>query len=143
MKQKKEKITADNRSVVSVEVIITYSNGEKESVSVLELFDKGYSCGFYRGTNNIVTDNSGFDKWLEEKSEIKVKVRVPTYSFFCEVEDGLMYIKGVNKEMLVGTVDEVRWPRAEKQYAMYLLKNDNDLTEDDKVVLNKIIVGNI
>jgi hypothetical protein len=73
----------------------------------------------------------------------KFYAKVPVYSFFCEVEDGLMYIKGVNKEMLVGTVDEVRWPRAEKQYAMYLLKNDNDLTEDDKVVLNKIIEGTI
>jgi len=129
MKQKKERITADNRSVVSVEVIITYSNGEKGAVNVLEFF----------GNKNLISND--FDKWLEEKSEIKVKARVPSYSFFCEVEDGLMYIKGVNKEMLVGTVDEVRWPRAEKQYAMYLLKNDNDLTEDDKVVLNKIIQG--
>ena len=131
MKQKKEKITADNRSVVSVEVIITYSNGEKGTVNVLEFF----------GNKNLISND--FDKWLEEKSTINVKVRVPTYSFFCEVEDGLMYIKGVNKEMLVGSVDQVRWPRAEKQYALYLLKNDNDLTEDDKTVLNKIIVGNI
>ncbi len=42
---------------------------------------------------------------------------------------------------MVGTVDAARWPKAEKQYAMYLLKNDNDLTEDDKSVLNKIIQG--
>ena len=133
MKQKKDKTTADNK-ITGVEVVLTYSNGEKESVSILDLF---------RAKSLTSEINSDFDKWLAEKSEVKVKVRVPSYSFFCEVEDGLMYIKGVNKEMLVGTVDEVRWPRAEKQYALYLLKNDNDLTEDDKSVLNRIITGNI
>ena len=106
MKQKKtEKI------IVGVDIVITYSNGEKET------------------------------KIISSVDVSSPREKTPNYSFFCEVEDGLMYIKGVNKEMMVGTIDDIRWPKAEKQYAMYLLKNDNDLTEDDKSVLNKIIQG--
>ena len=111
MKQKKIE-----RIIVGVDVVITYSNGEKET--------------------KIISGAT----WADDIFNTP-KIRIPNYSFFCEVEDGLMYIKGVNKEMMVGTVDDIRWPKAEKQYAMYLLKNDNDLTEDDKSVLNKIIQG--
>ena len=111
MKQKKIE-----RIIVGVDVVITYSNGEKET--------------------KIISGAT----WVDDIFNTP-KRKIPNYSFFCEVEDGLMYIKGVNKEMMVGTVDDIRWPKAEKQYAMYLLKNDNDLTEDDKSVLNKIIQG--
>lgn len=111
MKQKKIE-----RIIVGVDVVITYSNGEKET--------------------KIISGAT----WADDIFNTP-KTKIPNYSFFCEVEDGLMYIKGVNKEMMVGTVDDIRWPKAEKQYAMYLLKNDNDLTEDDKSVLNKIIQG--
>jgi hypothetical protein len=133
MKQK-GKATTDKLDVVSVEVIITYSNGEKGAMNVLE---------YFKEKSNLISNSNGFDEWLNSQSKIVVKKRVPSYSFFCEVEDGLMYIKGVNKEMIVGTVDAIRWPKAEKQYAMYLLKNDNDLTEDDKLILNRIIQGDI
>ena len=113
MKQKKME-----KTIVGVDVVITYSNGEKETKTITGA------------------------TWADDIFDTP-KRKAPAYSFFCEVEDGLMYIKGVNKEMIVGTVDAIRWPKAEKQYAMYLLKNDNDLTEDDKLVLNKIIQGTI
>jgi hypothetical protein len=115
MKQKKIE-----RIIVGVDVVITYSNGEKET--------------------KIISGATWVDDIFNTPTSTP-KRKIPNYSFFCEVEDGLMYIKGVNKEMMVGTVDAARWPKAEKQYAMYLLKNDNDLTEDDKSVLNKIIQG--
>jgi hypothetical protein len=68
--------------------------------------------------------------------------KVPEYSMFAEGEDGLIVLKGTYKGK---TLDEINvtagFDTAKRGWAKYMLQQDKNLTEDDREVFNKIILG--
>lgn len=79
----------------------------------------------------------------ERNEVINPKVKIKDYSFFIEGEDGLIITKGTYKGHLIEEVDLIANFPAKKGWAKYMLRTDKDLTEDDREVFQKIILGQI
>lgn len=69
--------------------------------------------------------------------------RIPEYSMFVEGEDGLIILKGTNKGKLVHQLDEINWRGYSRSWATYMLKEDKNLTDDDREIFNKMILGQV
>lgn len=77
-----------------------------------------------------------------EKPKEETQIKIPEYTMFAEGEDGLIVLKGTYKGKLVEEIDQIAgWTGCAKGWAKYMLQNDKDLTEDDRGVFNKILLG--
>lgn len=73
----------------------------------------------------------------------KMIAKVPEYSMFVEGEDGLIILKGTYKGRLVHEIDELNFKGAAKGWSKWCLTNDKNLTDDDRTIFNKILLGQI
>lgn len=99
---------------IPVKVVIWYSDGTKEVV---------------QNKNETIPD--------------KMIAKVPDYTMFVEGEDGLIILKGTNKGKLLHQLDDLNWKGYSKSWSSYMLKEDKNLTEDDRGVLRKLFLGQV
>lgn len=87
-------------------------------------------------------DDGTYEKVKPQQKREVEKLRIPEYSMFAEGEDGLIVLKGTYKGK---TLDEINivagFDTAKKGWARYMLQQDKNLTDDDRDVFNKIMLG--
>lgn len=89
-------------------------------------------------------DDGTYEK-VKPQSEIKrPEVRIPEYTMFAEGEDGYVVLKGTYKGK---TLDEINivagFDTAKRGWARYMLQQDKNLTDDDRDIFNKIMLGSL
>jgi hypothetical protein len=89
-------------------------------------------------------DDGTYEKVKPEQKREVHKLRIPEYTMFAEGEDGLIVLKGTYKGK---TLDEINivagFDTAKKGWARYMLQQDKNLTDDDRDIFNKIMLGGL
>lgn len=91
-------------------------------------------------TTTIFWSDGSQEVWPKNEIEIATPKSIPLWTMFCQGEDGLMILKGTYKGKYIHEIDAIAgFTDAKLGWAKWCLKNDKDLTDDDRVVFNKII----
>lgn len=89
-------------------------------------------------------DDGSYEVVKPEKRSEVVERPIPNWTMFAEGEDGLIILKGTYKGKTIDEIDQIAgFEGASKGWSKWCLKNDKDLTEDDRFIFNKIIDGTL
>lgn len=86
-------------------------------------------------------DDGSYEK-VKPEGVVKSTIKIPEWTMFAEGEDGLLILKGRYAGKYITDINEVAgFGTAKVGWAKWCLSNDKNLTEDDREVFNKIILG--
>lgn len=112
----------DDKAIEMKKVIETIEVAEKPRLKM--------SIHFYEdGTFKV-------EKFKKEEEQL----RFPEYTMFAQAEDGYLILKGKYKGRYIDEINELAGFGGAKQgWARWCLQNDNNLTDDDRELFNKIL----